>query len=349
MSDQRLALIVSERPPEEASVAKEPTTELASSDEGSERNVDRANSTPVTIMFEGLMVFHREAGGYELGILQDAPGHSFTINIESNPGGRRMVDVDHFKTLGNNWSLELRGTSRVELANIRLRSKGHSGRLDDNWKGQSDFGWIMDMESAELHGRALTLIPGRLAPIIHLRNGELYTKFKADKLERRQGTGEFSAFGFVAEVVALDIYIQRGEDLVLKVADSAKAGEIFSLPYDPLLSYRVGITNVPIHREQRSGEQSHFHLYYRLFSDVPNEERFEIRAKEPREHPFNDYPHDQPDIALNLANFAHPLVRTGFRTPLLPVRREEPPRLTCCGMACNAVLLGKRSEHAPLQ
>ncbi len=304
-----------------------------------------SETSKVTVTFEGLMVFHDEkGGGYELGILQDAPDHKFTIKVEPAPRGRSVADVDRFKKLGNSWLLEVRGSSgELRTRSVSLREKGHSGRLTDSLRGQSDFSWIMDLESSELHSRALNLVPDKLGPIIHLRNGDLYTKYKADLLERKQGVGEFSPFGFVAETVALEIHIQRGERLVLKVANAGKEGEIFELSYDPLVSYRVAIANTPIRRTQEPGEPSHFHLYYDLFSDVSAEEEYEIRVKEPREHAFNDQPHLEVEPTASTEYF-DARVRGPAPRDLRIASWITSPRFTCCGLECNPVLLGKRAN-----
>jgi hypothetical protein len=253
-----------------------------------EREIAAQNSkTPnVEISFEGLMVLSKQQanGRYEIGILTPKLAHQHTFKILID--GKKVPNIGRFLAKGGKWILEVTypegGAGR---AGTTLRDTGHRGRLKDSEKGQFDFScWAVDLESDEFHDRLLTLKPGYLKPIIQLPDGEFLTKYKAPMVQRKKGKGEFSDFGFVAETAALVFALQPGQELVLRVEKTGREGEVFRLKYGKFRE--VSIQNPP----DMPSKISHFKLYYGLFSNVPDDEKYDFRIKEPKVHPINEYP-----------------------------------------------------------
>ncbi|MGH9969811.1 MAG: hypothetical protein ACREBG_18735 [Pyrinomonadaceae bacterium] len=273
-----------------------------------------ASATFVTILFSGLMVFHHEKDkpSYEVGIL-DTPSHAFGVVVDSVP--------IHDLPKGRSWILEIpnSSTSVTELLEV-----GHGGkRRPDSKEGQFDFSWIIDLESEEFHDKELKLKPGLLKPIIHLPNGRLYVRYKSIDLERQQGDNEkFSDFGFVPETLALEVELQKDQELVLRDARTGgKAVKLIQNSFPPPNSgYIVSFTNI----RHSPSQGSDFRLYYKLFN-VPRGEQFDFRRKEDnREHPYNKYP-------------GYPLA---FKDTDYKLGYKD----TCCGMVCTKVLLGTRKK-----
>lgn len=242
-------------------------------------------SSTIEITFEGLMIFHKEAGNrYEIGILKPevAPGHKFQILVDEKP-----IDLTRYKV--KSWILEI--TGRPGSKGPTLRNVGHNNtRLMDSQVGQYDFSWSVDLESKEFHGHELKLRPNKLWPIIHLPDGDFYTKYKSPFLDRKQDGGAFSRFGFVAETTALEINLQQGEELVLKESNTGPEGVILRLGYDSH-PHTVDIHNSPI--GSVSSGPSHFKMYYQLFTGVAESQKFDFRFNPETPAPasaFNPYP-----------------------------------------------------------
>lgn len=267
-----------------------PTTRaIAVERESVEQSVAKSSSIEVT--FEGLMILHRQPSGhYEVGILIPERAHKHTFRIEKD--GKEIENLSHYLSLGKSWILEVtRPSGGRSGTGMSLRNRGQRGRLRDSRTGQFDFSWAVDLESPEFHGRQLTLTPGYLKPIIQLPDGELYTKYKSPMVQRKKGpSGEFSDFGFVAETTALTLNLQQGEELVFRVEKAGTEGVIFRSSYGS--SHEVAIHNRPDPPDptDKPNVESHFTLYYGLFSDVRTEEKYDFRVRKPRKHPFNEYP-----------------------------------------------------------
>jgi len=293
-----------------------PTTERS----GTEADVAPVATNTVVVSFAGLMVFHKETGkpGYEVGILVPSVsgGHRFSVACSGNSVKCNGLPIQFSN--GNNWSLSVtNGQPPAAIASpVEI---GHDPkRKPDNVNGQNDFSWIVDLESPEFHGKELTLIKGLLSPIIHLPNIPLYTEFKSIDLKRWQGIGPASAFGYVAETIAMKIDLRAGQEAVLK--DNSKSIEILRLAYNPSgAPQRVEIANV-MHPPPQASD---FRLYYKIFAGITDSEKFDFDKNS------DDLPNN-PSLYLQLM--------TKHEIQVLP---------TCCGMLCDGILLGKRT--APLE
>lgn len=248
----------------------------------------------VTIMLSGLMVLHKDQakGTYEVGVIPNAH-HVFKFTVDG------MAQ----KPTGKNWTIEV--TNAAPTAAMP-EAKGHAGRNPDDINGQWDFDWVIDLEGPEFHNAPVVLTEGVLNPIIHLPNGRLYTKFKSILLQRRQGTGALSDFGFVPETMAIDLELQPNQELVLK--DDMGHSTTLLQPNPGQHIVRIG--NIP----EKPMEESDFHLYYDLlFKKVPKNEQFDFDGvQNAKVRPYN--PH--PDLAIK----------------------------TCCLMDCSLVYLGSRTQ-----
>lgn len=274
------------------------------------------NTSPITILFEGLMVFCKNEANdrYEFGVLAPdvAVDHEFKIAIDSGPADEPPIDVEYYKRLGNIWTMDVVDIDSGSIKkNFDKVENGHEGRLIDTPTGQYDFSWVMDLESDEFHRGPLHLQRGKLTPIIHLTSGIFFTKYKSIALNRRLGAGEFSAFGFVAETLGVDIVLQPNEELVFRVANAGEQGVIFRLRD----SAQVIIGNTPIpHDEHTDQGPTHFQHYYKLFPKISDGEKFELGPAGVR-----------PARPINV----HP-------------KFENEHLRTCCGMVCGKVLLSRR-------
>jgi hypothetical protein len=222
-----------------------------------------ARSITVEVTFDGLMVFRKVGDHYEVGILDKdtAPGHDF-----------RMVVGDHeFRSkkfaAGKKWSLGVMTASgRPKAPDVTARHSKACNRIQDTMDDEDldhvfDFCWIMDLEKEFNGNHELKLIKGKLKPIILLNNGELYTKYKYDQLNRRpRPSGTSSNFGFVAETIALRVELEAGESLVLTIPGE----EGFKLEAGG--ARHAGFYNAPpTMKYHRTREDSHFPFYYDLF------------------------------------------------------------------------------------
>jgi hypothetical protein len=294
--------------------------------------IDRQGEISVEVTFDGIMVFRKVENHYEVGVLDEsaATGHEFSVFLDKNqiqPG-----KLKQFLRKGNLWRLEIITPSGQKEANILERKNKACNRLQDTVNQEDsnhafDFCWIMDLEN-DFHNQELELIPGMLKPIIWLNNGELYTKYKYDQLERKQNSDpSCSNYGFVAETIALTINLQKDEKLVLRVDGTQE--NVFELPRDGV---SVSIFNRPAKKKSKEKhntptsacnfEPSHFRFYYRLFRNLPEVSQFDIQTKQGGLHPLNRF--QPPNKAIN--------------------KFDEARKDTFDDQACGAVLLGRSSS-----
>ena len=267
-----------------------------------------AKATTVEVLLEGLMVLHRKSGDhYEIGILKPeiALNHSFMIDLDGKAIDLRAYPKD------KSWVLEVVGSTTAPGPGTHLVEAGHNGRLNDDETNKSDFSWAVDLEGPEFHNRSLTLKPGNLQPIIQLPDGDLSTLYKAPAVERNQGGGAFSDFGFVTETTRLSLNLQPGEKLRLKIAGTNPEVVIAEWPYGPA-AYKLKIHNGP---NNKLDPGSHFPYYYELFSDVKKEEKYDFRLEDPEVDPKNLYPYPDKSSKLRwLKTLPCGLVILGKRT-----------------------------------
>ena len=276
------------------------------------KSAARPASNTVTVSFAGMMVFHREASGpgYEVGIVipDVAKEHVFAVLQDGiarqlPTGGRWRLSIMNLQTIPEH-------ISPVELGHPK---GGKPVRKPDDVKGQRDFSWIADLESPEFHGKELTLKKsGLLRPIIHLPNIPLYTLNKSMDLKRGQGGGEMTPFGFVAENMAMNIELHPGEELVLTDEDTHTP--VFSLPY--VLGQAPSAVRIENVRHPNA-QASDFKMYYDLFSNVSDGEKFDFDENS-KDAPYNPAP-------IHLAAL-----------------RDQ--KFTCCWIDCDSILLGKRTK-----
>lgn len=260
-------------------------------------NANSSNS--IKVHLHGLMVFHQMGNQYEVGILSEAAaiGHKFTIAVDPDPKVKPTDTLTRrLKSLGNAWELVVVNQGATVNQAVGSRGSGLSARTPANETDANKdfFDWIIDLESSAFHPRKLTLRPGLLTPIIRVSaGGELFTEAKSDELLRCQGKnclskGSFSDFGFIAEIVTLEVTLRTGEELVLRVTGSTgPEGEAFRLPAGAL--HDVYIVNGPDHSHPKQADRSHFTFYYNLFSDVTDPEQYDVKTKNKGAKPRNPF------------------------------------------------------------
>jgi hypothetical protein len=277
----------------------------------------------VKVSFGGLMVFNPSlSGGYEVGVLVNrkdvAPGHKLRVLDV------RGKDVP-LGPLGDSetWSFSITNSSPgVQSTTIK---PGQTERKTDDWEGQYDLRWMIDLHA--LHPDvALQLESGRLNPIIRLKEGTLYSRYKTEFMQSVQGK-TVKDLGFFTETAALRLEIPPGEKLVLSREDSAgKETTIYELPYaESPEDSEVWVKNIRDSKDPHSDE-SDFRLYYNIFKagTVPAPLQYDFQLK-PGEngHPYNPVPKPAKDMSPMRAN-----QKKGQLVPL-----------TCCGLDCNIVML----------
>jgi hypothetical protein len=253
--------------------------------------------TSTTITFEGLLIFRRNPATeeFEVGILRARDAHEphiLQIKISPDPksgqGSRKIPPDDleqHIKNGNVRWQLEFEGSSPVGIQAIRDKP---SDRKNPTLQNDKDLGWIINLESDEFHKRQLPRARNALQPVIRLKHGSLFTSCKIDSVDTIQGQHAARDFGFIAGGIGLKIDTSEGQVPVLNfVNQKGKKVEIFRLLRTDEVSYQISIFNTP--PEGTPITENHFHLYYdRLFTDVPENERFDLKLHYPPISPPRD-------------------------------------------------------------
>jgi hypothetical protein len=231
----------------------------------------------VEVTFMGLMVFRQVNDHYEVGVLDShtAEKHKLGITVGDKP----IPDEDLAQYLKTKpWTLSVVNASgNQNPIDIKARQNKPCNRLQDTENPKLDtqhffdLCWLLDAETELNGGKSLNMNEGLLTPIIHLQNGDLYTKNNFEALDT--GVGEnptYSPLGYVSEMIALKVDLNPGEEFVL----SAGNQKIFRLA--PQGMHNAGVYNQP---DPSDTVKSHFDYYYKLFN-VPKEERHHIRVSD---------------------------------------------------------------------
>lgn len=240
------------------------------------RKIDRSAPT-VTLVLRGLMVFHPDPAReyFEAGVLP-APGHRFRVEVrEKTDSGVStfVVPLPPVTSLVNDsWSLEFTSPLKRGISFYQGGAFDRKAGIGD----PRDFRWALDIEGTEFYNEQVMIKENQLGPIVRMTSGEFYTKGRSRPLLRRQGDGTFQYFGSVADEIAADFPVTRG-DVVLRSAKSGK--EILRLPRKPGTSYEIILENQPVtegHMASMASDSDHFQYYYQVIAK-PKTEWFEFK------------------------------------------------------------------------
>lgn len=246
----------------------------------------------VKIMFRGLMLFHKMNGVMEIGVLthldhgaagnlHQGPPHvpriittkhgviSSVFDLRTRPEARPPGQPGHVK----NWEIFVEQPGQSTATTY---TDGNFNRL--NHRNAKDYRWIADLEGDDLHATDLTahLDTPRLAMVLKVQNGEFYTQQLSKTLLRKtESTGVEDLYGKAAEVTGCDIPINGGEvqlkvngNIVFRFRDNSEDNVVYEISNAPpdVLPDRVYPANEP----------GHFRMYYQLFRNGPQHERYTL-------------------------------------------------------------------------
>jgi hypothetical protein len=249
--------------------------------------------TSTIITFTGLLVFRPDpnTGQFDVGVLRARDAHEphfLQIEITPDPGQGPIPQQDLERIIQNGndrWELVVDGGSNL---GIQARINKPADRHNAN-QNPTDFGWIINLENNEFHGKPLERTLKALQPVIRLTQGQLFTSCKTDSIVTIQGAFARD-FGFILGGIGLKIDTSAGQQPVLKFKDKqGNETEIFRLPQTDQVSYQVSILNTPPpHVPIKEG---HFHLFYdRLFKGVAADERYDLKLLDPPKQPDDRCP-----------------------------------------------------------
>jgi hypothetical protein len=226
----------------------------------------RSRGPSLTIVFRGLMTFHRDPAGqfFEVGIVS-APMHEFRMQVlekTSESVSSSWVPISQYVTAKHDLWL-------LEFPNSTKGVSFYKGGPFERRRGigdKRDYRWLIDLEGSEFYGRKVSIEHNQLAPMLHINSGEFYTKTTTLPLTRRKGNGTFEEFGRAAQEIATDVFLEDG-DMVLR----SEKTEIFRLKEKPDTVYEIVIENLPVQHDYTSTNSNHFQFYYRVFPMQPVE------------------------------------------------------------------------------
>jgi hypothetical protein len=252
------------------------------------------------VTFDGIMIFQRHSDHYDVGILDKttAPDHEFRIFV-----GDKSVEIKPDAA----WSLNVENKAGqvVRDPHIDVVGPGNCDKLSQTTEHENpphayDFCWIIDLERDFHGGGKLKFANGvHLRPIIHLNNGELYTKYKYQPIEKlNDDTQASDKYGFVAETIGLIVTLNEDEDLVLRVKGTpGPQNEVFRLTK---AAHDASVFNAPPceppMKKDTSGKTgpSHFHYYHGIFSNWTAQDAYDDVRNDKYNPaiPLNAYKHE---------------------------------------------------------
>lgn len=271
--------------------------DIASRSNASSSEPEATSACRVTFTFEGLMVFHENTRHkrWEVGVITSVRNHRLKIKSKNQLPADLEQRMDNAEAATGLWAIDVLANDGRPVIGIDTRAEGHAGRRD-SINGQHDFDWIMNVD--EMHASKIKRKPGGFKPVIFLRRGVLGTFCKTDGLNLRLGVegGKPFPFGFVAEIISLDIELQPEQTVVVRAVDQngtpvgGSATEILRIPYAAGNSYQFDLKNVQDTDPGHAHGESHFQNYYETLihdkqtgSPLQKNKRFEISMMEPPE------------------------------------------------------------------
>lgn len=242
-----------------------------------------------TIVFRGLMVFHKMGDVMEIGFLR-APGHVPRILTMKNGVLAGVFDLRRRPELDRETDWRLVVDNPLQQTAIPYTS-GAFDRLTQT--DSRDFRFITDFEAGDLHNRDLNreLNTRGLRLILKVSNGLFYTRLLSPFLNRiKVGPSDVTPYGPAAAVVGCDITFNAGS---VKLRAGGPTGAIafdFNEGVESSTLYEISNSppDVPPSAPHPAG--GHFQMYYHhLFKPNPREQ-FDLIPR--------DDPHPGPDPAL---------------------------------------------------
>lgn len=199
-------------------------------------------TSTLTIVFRGLLIFrhHREAGRMEIGLLRAADHFPRILTIKNSV----MFAVDLIPPAFLDdaqspvWELVADDPARPGVDIYTGPSESFDRKTNED---ERDFRWIMDLEGQDFYKRDLSeeVQTSKLMPLIHVPQGQFYTRLKSPFLLRQEGDGGLEDFGAVAAVVGCDIEVNGG-GAELRIAGGPT---VFTFRNEPNTIYEF--TNTP--------------------------------------------------------------------------------------------------------
>lgn len=262
-----------------------------------------SETSTLTIVFRGLMIFHedRKNNLMEIGFLR-TPGHIPRILTITNGVLAGVFDLRNRPELGDltqrKWRIDVTGPAPL---GISLYTDGSKDMHRLTHQDDRDYRWIMDFEGRDFYNKELTDLKAQeLMPVLQVPVGQFYTRLKAPSLLRREDDGPLNPFGAVAAVTGCDIQINEGGAKLSVVGGPTLF--TFKRPGESIGNTIFEINNAPPDvPEALNGEaphdehgglhhgpdhDDHFQNYYALFDEdkIPSP-RFGFLAPDPSPNP----------------------------------------------------------------
>lgn len=210
----------------------------------------------VTIFFHGLMVGRYRKGRtlplpreprFEVGVVTDAPGHTFEICKWSDDGARSQEKLSNhgvyeFDIVDNdNEPVGL----KVYLNNEQKKNFDRTRKSSaENAKESQDYRYIPDFEEFDLYEQKQDRWDKPFGFIFHVKKGVVSSKcITAAPLEKAKSGATWKPYGYIAEVVEVYVTLKEGQDFILKKKGADQP--IFRIPYSSKNSIEVIIRNLP--------------------------------------------------------------------------------------------------------
>jgi hypothetical protein len=164
----------------------------------------------------------------QIGVLSTVPEHELSIKLSGQIacGAARTNDMG---TVAPDFVLTrtlVRAISKVEFECDPSTGGGTllDGDIGDRMNSDMNpdsIRWMIDFDHDYMHGELVSIKPGILKPIIHIRAGELFTDAvtKARYIQHGLANVPKPQFGHVAERIGLRLRLAEGQRALLKVDD----------------------------------------------------------------------------------------------------------------------------------
>lgn len=273
----------------------------------------------LTIVFRGLMVFHKTAGPsslFEVGLLSPCHHHHGNPHhIPSNPPHIPRINTykngvldsvtflrDFVDPMFRIWELKVTGgvggVETEEYDGTFYRERHTNTR---------DYRWLIDLEDPrEFHGPLTGKIDTKqLNPVLRIPSGKFYTRLLSRKMKRRQAGGQETDFGRVSAAVGCDITLTgtKAELIVDRTKENGTNEKIFTFDVDQNTLYEIA--NTPPDTHESNGD--HFHHYYDIFTSFVK--KFEFSPGEALTGPSPGGPAPSPALCggVRLGTMKEPL------------------------------------------
>jgi hypothetical protein len=236
----------------------------------------------ITIFFHGLMIgrYKSSKGRFEVGIVKNAPDHTFNLHVREDDG--HLEDLTR-RVTGRIYEFDVVYDDELTSGNVvepyrpqgkNFNRQDAAAAADDDLS--KDYRYIPDIEGVGLHDESKRRRSRPFRPVFHTLKGLVVSKcLTEDPIKKKRRTEpdtpqSWVEYGYIAEVVGVDITLLPRQKLVLRNKDQGEV--IWSCSYSRGKDVEARVLHLPNEKprqDSRAKVDEYLNTACRKYPDMP--------------------------------------------------------------------------------